>query len=123
MRSILVLQGQCLFLKNLTLQIPIFVCEIRCISSHLPSQVSRATKEKVDVIAEDTQNLRLSQGQEEREAVLQWLSPLNFAPQQSELSGRRQEGTGKWLLQSPEFQEWVSGEGKSLVCQGMPGAG
>ena len=80
-------------------------------------------KEKVDAIADDTQHLRLSQGQEERETVLQWLSPLNFAPQQSELSGRRQEGTGEWLLKSREFQEWVSLEGKSLVCQGMPGAG
>ena len=85
--------------------------------------MSRATKDKVDVIAGDTQSLRLNQSQQERDKVLQWLSPLNFKPRQAELSARRQKGTGSWLLESPNFQEWVSEEGKTLVCQGMPGAG
>ena len=81
------------------------------------------TNDKVDVIAEDTQKIRLNQNQQEREAVLEWLSPLNFAPQQSNLSSRRQEGTGLWLLESQEFKGWKSKDGESLVCQGMPGAG
>lgn len=79
--------------------------------------------DKVDIIVEDTQNLKLNQSQQKREDVLQWLSPINFAPQQNDLSGRRQEGTGSWLLESRNFQEWVSKEGGTLVCQGMPGAG
>ena len=94
-----------------------------CISSLLISEASRATKKKVDSISEDVQNLRLNQNQQEREAVLEWLSPLNFAPQQSDLSSRRQEGTGLWLLGSQEFQEWKGKDGMTLVCQGMPGAG
>ena len=81
------------------------------------------TKDKVGLIAEDTQNLKLNQIQQEREAVLQWISPLNFAQQQSDLSGRRQGGTGSWLLESSEFQERISKDGKTLICQGMPGAG
>lgn len=93
------------------------------ISSPLPSQVSQATNDKVDIIAQDTQNLRVNQNEQKRQEILQWLSPLNFAPQQSDLSGRRQKGTGLWLLESKIFQEWVSNEGKTLVCRGMPGAG
>ena len=85
--------------------------------------MSRATNDKVKVVAEDVQNLVLNQSQQEREAVLQWISPLNFGPQQSDLSGRRQKGTGSWLLESQDFQNWVNKEGKTLVCQGMPGAG
>ena len=87
------------------------------------SQLSRATNDKVEGISKDTSTLRLSQSQKDREAILQWLSPLNFAIQQCDLSNRRQAGTGDWLLESPEFQEWIKRSGGTLVCQGMPGAG
>ena len=87
------------------------------------SQISQATNNKVDGIAEGMQSIKLTQNQQEREAVLQWLSPINFAPQQNDLSGRRQEGTGSWLLESQEFRKWVNKDGKTLVCQGIPGAG
>lgn len=96
---------------------------LNAFNTSLASQASRATNQKVDSIIEDTHNLRLNQNQQERNELLQWLSPLNFAPQQSDLSNRRQKETGSWLLGSHEFQEWVSKEGKTLVCQGMPGAG
>ncbi|KAF4837172.1 Vegetative incompatibility protein HET-E-1 [Colletotrichum tropicale] len=36
---------------------------------------------------------------------------------------RRQDGTGLWLLESPEFQAWVQGDCQTLFCPGMPGAG
>ena len=88
-----------------------------------PSQVSRATNDIVEGIAEDTLNLRLNESERDREAILQWLSPLNFGIQQCDLSGRRQAGTGDWFLESPEFQEWTKKDGGILVCQGMPGAG
>lgn len=94
-----------------------------CTSSHSSSQVSRATNDTVETIAEDVQSLRLNQNQQERDEILQWISPLNFAAQQSDLSARRQEGTGSWLLESHKFQEWKITGGSTLVCQGMPGAG
>lgn len=93
------------------------------INSLSPSQLSRATHDRVEGIAADTLNLRLNQSQKDREEILQWLSRLNFAIQQCDLSSRRQAGTGDWFLETPEFQEWKKGNGKTLVCQGMPGAG
>ena len=94
-----------------------------CVNSLLFSRVSCATNDKVDFVAEDVQSLVSNQSQQEREAVLQWMSPLNFGPQQSDLSGRRQNGIGSWILESQDFQKWVNKEGKTLVSQGMPGAG
>ena len=87
------------------------------------SQLSRATNDMVEGIAEDTSTLRLNQNQKDRDAILQWLSPINFGLQQIDLSSRRQTGTGDWFLESPEFQEWTKKDGETLVCQGMPGAG
>ncbi len=43
--------------------------------------------------------------------------------QQSDLIGRRQEGTGQWLLVSKQFKDWVNGNGETLLCPGIPGAG
>lgn len=36
---------------------------------------------------------------------------------------KRQEGTGLWLLESEEFQEWFGQPGKTMLCSGIPGAG
>ncbi|KAM0544534.1 hypothetical protein ACHAPJ_011751 [Fusarium lateritium] len=59
----------------------------------------------------------------EREAMLRWLTPIDYALQQSDYNGRRQEGTGQWFLRSPEFQAWVKPKKKTLFCPGIPGAG
>ena len=60
---------------------------------------------------------------EERQAILDWLTPVDYAPQQIDFIGRRQEGTGQWLLNSKEFQEWVNQDKQTLFCPGIPGAG
>jgi Cdc6-like AAA superfamily ATPase len=60
---------------------------------------------------------------EEYQAILDWLTPIDYAPQQSDFIARRQRGTGRWLTDSDEFQAWVSQKKQTLFCQGMPGAG
>jgi hypothetical protein len=52
-----------------------------------------------------------------------WLSSADFARQQSDFIGRRQEETGLWFLSSHEFTEWVHGSSQTLFCPGIPGAG
>ncbi|KAJ7187146.1 hypothetical protein C8R46DRAFT_981437, partial [Mycena filopes] len=59
----------------------------------------------------------------ERKQIIDWFSPLNFFLQQADISGARQEGTGKWLLAEPQFREWEIGVSKTLWCRGIPGAG
>ena len=60
---------------------------------------------------------------EEDQAILDWLTPIDYADQQSDFIGRRQEGTGQWLLESAEFHAWVETDKQTLFCPGIPGAG
>jgi Cdc6-like AAA superfamily ATPase len=60
---------------------------------------------------------------EENHAILDWLTPIDYAPQQNDFIGRRQEGTGQWLLNSDEFKAWLNQSKQMLFCPGMPGAG
>jgi hypothetical protein len=59
----------------------------------------------------------------ERLAILDWLTPINYASQQQDFIRRRQPGTGEWLLKSASFQDWMRAKKKTLFCPGIPGAG
>ncbi|KAH7156175.1 ankyrin repeat-containing domain protein, partial [Dactylonectria macrodidyma] len=59
----------------------------------------------------------------ERLAILSWLTPEDYAAQKSDFLSRRQAGTGRWLLDSPEFKKWLELEKETLLCPGIPGAG
>jgi hypothetical protein len=59
----------------------------------------------------------------EDQAILDWLSPIDYTTHQSDILVRRQPGTGGWLLESPEFQRWLDTAQQTLFCPGIPGAG
>ncbi|TVY38473.1 Ankyrin repeat domain-containing protein [Lachnellula subtilissima] len=63
------------------------------------------------------------QDDQERQAVLDWISPIDFASLQSDMISRRQNGTGLWLLNSKEYIAWSSIKAQTLFCPGIPGAG
>lgn len=55
--------------------------------------------------------------------VLDWLTRVNYGPQQSDYIRRRQPGTGQWLLESAEYRDWLKSNKQTLFCPGIPGAG
>ena len=57
------------------------------------------------------------------QALLGWLSPIDCTTQRNDILRRRQAGTGKWLLRSKEFEDWVQKPKETLFCWGVPGAG
>lgn len=59
----------------------------------------------------------------ETQDILDWLSPANESLQQREFLRKRQEGTGEWLLKSPELRKWSEKRGQTLFCPGNPGTG
>ncbi|KAI9773868.1 MAG: hypothetical protein M1840_006094 [Geoglossum simile] len=71
----------------------------------------------------DVKALREYQVASEQQVILDWITPIDYAPQQSDAINRRQAGTGQWLLDSPEFQRWLQTEKQTLFCPGIPGAG
>lgn len=66
-----------------------------------------------------------------RTSILQWLSPLNFRPTHERIREQARieksnsvsiDGdsyAGKWLIESDQFDEWLSGRLKKLWCLGM----
>jgi len=63
------------------------------------------------------------QRDQEHNAILDWLTPVDYAPQQNDYFRRRQAGTGQWLFDSSEYQAWLKISGQTLFCPGIPGAG
>ena len=55
--------------------------------------------------------------------VLEWITPVDYGRQHSDFLRRRQPGTGQWLLDSAEYQDWLKTSEQILFCPGIPGAG
>jgi hypothetical protein len=55
--------------------------------------------------------------------MLDWITPIDYSPQQNDFISRRQAGAGQWLLDSAEFGAWLQISKQTLLCPGIPGAG
>lgn len=55
--------------------------------------------------------------------MLDWLTPHDYGPKQSDTLSQRLPGTGQWFLESEEFREWLEDDRQTLFCPGIPGAG
>ncbi|OTB06199.1 hypothetical protein M426DRAFT_119710 [Hypoxylon sp. CI-4A] len=64
-----------------------------------------------------------NQDARERDAIFNWLTPIDYDSQQADFLSRRQSDTGNWLLNSSEYQSWVASSGQTLFCPGIHGAG
>ncbi|KAJ4386811.1 hypothetical protein N0V93_009709 [Gnomoniopsis smithogilvyi] len=92
---------------------------INTIILELQAFTSNELKHNVRKIARYINN----QGQRE---VLEWLSDDDFhyhKNTQSHLVRNRQVGTRKWLLESDEWNSWLSSHGQTIFCPGIPGSG
>ncbi|KAJ5747465.1 uncharacterized protein N7511_009161 [Penicillium nucicola] len=97
--------------------------EIQELRSRISSNIGLLNLFNIRATQKDLANLVQHQDDQTRQTILAWLSPLNYATQQSDYIARRQLGTGQWLLASPEFSSWISGSKRILFCPGIPGAG
>lgn len=77
---------------------------------------NQAIRTGVDAIQQD-------QSRQQLDNILEWISSTDFSAQQSDFIAQRQDGTGLWFLNSPEFSKWIHGLNQTLFCPGIPGAG
>jgi hypothetical protein len=87
------------------------------------SKLSQAIKDDTTSIRNTLPTLHESVVAQLHHDIMKWLSPTDFPAQQHDIITRRQEGTGQWFLDSPEFKRWLQGSDKTLFCPGIPGAG
>jgi hypothetical protein len=72
---------------------------------------------------EDVTHIRTKLDGKEDIKILDWLTSIDYGPQQSDYFNRRQRGTGQWLLESKKFQDWLATSKQTLFSPGIPGAG
>lgn len=96
--------------------------------SQTTNKIVDATDRKVDAIdkrLEKEERIKEQRRrQKERDAIVKWLSPLEFYVVQEDTFAKAAP-IGQWLLdESEEFREWVSGPHQwALDCFGPPGVG
>ncbi|KAF2807096.1 purine and uridine phosphorylase [Mytilinidion resinicola] len=59
----------------------------------------------------------------EHDTVLEWLTTIDYSPDQNYYHSRQQHGTGQWFLDSAQFQAWLKTDKQTLFCPGIPGSG
>lgn len=60
---------------------------------------------------------------QDQQAIINWLSPLQFLAQQNDTISKRQKRTGQSLIQSDHFNTWLNTTQETLFCSGIPSAG
>jgi hypothetical protein len=81
------------------------------------------TKADVLAIRKNTEQIIQDRHTQEEEKILEWLTSASYGPQHSDYFAKRQPNTGRWLIESSEFQTWLHTRGQTLFCPGIPGAG
>ncbi|KAI9875567.1 MAG: hypothetical protein M1830_008336 [Pleopsidium flavum] len=88
------------------------------------------TKSKVEAVSigvaelqEGHRDQKRRHDEKKRQDILDWLSPLSFDTKQNDVYSQRQERTGIWLLEHPNFVPWINGNYGTLWCPGIAGAG
>jgi hypothetical protein len=74
-------------------------------------------------IAANVANIDSRQREDANGKILDWITQVDYGKKQSDHFNRHNPGTGQWLLESDEYQNWISSKASTLFCPGMPGAG
>lgn len=97
--------------------------DIHELRSQISSNVTLLSAFNGRFARDNTVKLVQHQVDEQSRMVLDWLTPVDYAPQQNDYIKRRQAETGQWLIDSAEFEKWVENDEQTLFCPGIPGAG
>jgi Cdc6-like AAA superfamily ATPase len=87
------------------------------------SEHLKAINDNTEHVRSHVTTIQQNQDVARHSEILEWFSPTNYPTQQSDIMSRRQQGTGQWFLDAPEFARWLGVPKGTLFCPGIPGAG
>ncbi|ETN37213.1 uncharacterized protein HMPREF1541_08203 [Cyphellophora europaea CBS 101466] len=85
--------------------------------------VLETTKDEVREVSHAMKLQELREQERRKSEILEWLCPLADLHKHKDVQARRAEGTGQWLLETPEFKRFVQDGLQDLMCVGGPGVG
>lgn len=85
------------------------------------NQTTLATQNQSRVTSEGIKALLNDKDAKVLDDILHWLSPPDRSTNHDEARKKYELGTGEWLLRSPEYEAWVSGQSPRLWLHGKAG--
>ncbi|KAL5089613.1 hypothetical protein Trisim1_005306 [Trichoderma cf. simile WF8] len=83
----------------------------------------RPVKDILQKVEEGVLHIEQLMGKSEVRKIADWLTTANYGQQHDKHSETHKKGTGLWILETDEFQNWLNNSKQRLLCQGVPGAG
>lgn len=97
--------------------------DIRDLRGRITSNITLLEALNGHIIRDNTFKLIQNYDDEERKAILNWLTAAEYATQHSDFIERREPGTGEWFLESKEYRQWITCAEPTLFSPGIPGSG
>ncbi|KAK5991754.1 Ankyrin repeat domain-containing protein 17 [Cladobotryum mycophilum] len=66
-------------------------------------------------------NSRINRAEDDK--ILNWITPIDYGPQQTDLIRRREPATCQWLPESEQYRAWLQTRQQTILYYGIPGAG
>ncbi|QYS95878.1 ANK_REP_REGION domain-containing protein [Trichoderma simmonsii] len=100
------------YTKDLLYKIPLYKIE-----------AEKKISDVLSIVQEGVDKLVTVQLNKDNQEIIEWLTPIDYAPQQRDYMNIRQPDTLHWFLSSEEYQTWIGSDKHTLFCPGVPGAG
>ncbi|CAI7644561.1 unnamed protein product [Penicillium bialowiezense] len=113
--------GQSSSIKNVWKRLKLDPEDVRELRDRVCSVIESLTAINVRITQDQVQELVSYKNEEQHQKYLDWLSSESFEADRGKPA--YQPGTGRWFIDSPDFQTWIQYPGQTLFCPGIPGAG
>ncbi|CAG9999075.1 unnamed protein product [Clonostachys byssicola] len=89
----------------------------------LIQSMAQACLKDVSVIKGVMTQVGANQVSEIERKILDWITNITYGNEHSDIRNKRLPETSEWFLKTKEYHDWINNSGKTLYCEGMPGAG
>jgi ankyrin repeat domain-containing protein 50 len=108
---------------DLDLAIDILNLDTNAAAAEELTAVHEDVKKVSSKLSQVSQKLNAKDDEDLRQKILEWLAPPEYSSSHNQAREKCQPGTGRWLLKSSLFSEWIRGSSSKLWLHGGVGCG